>query len=170
MRTVRTILSSIGGGALGALGGALLLGVPTYFSNASGFFGPERDFAPMAALIGAGCGLLPGIVIGFFIGLFRTKIWVGTVVGAGVGFLLLFLGFGLLVFISDSDPILDLEVAMLSVVCVPIAALIGLLVALVNSYSLPATQDESLDRNTDRAFTDANEWWTDHPRYERRCQ
>jgi len=147
MRIRRTILSSIAGAAAGALSGAALLGIPTYLSNETGFFGPERKLAPLAAAIGFALGLIPGTVIGFVVGVFRTQVVIGVLIGMSVGFIIL-----IILFAEGMDPNLDQDVFLFGLASMPIGGFIGLLVALINRRPLPAPPSEPLTRSEGRVF------------------
>jgi len=142
-----TILSSIAGGAAGGLSGAALLGLPTYFSNANGFFGPERDLAPLAASIGFVCGIIPGTVIGLIVGLLRPHVLIGAIIGVAVGFLSVP---GLL--LAGADPYVDRELYVWASACIPIGGVIGLFVAAINRRPVAAPDETPLDRSTGRVF------------------
>jgi hypothetical protein len=142
-----TILSSIAGGAAGGLGGAGLLGLPTYFSNAIGFFGPERNLAPLAASFGFVLGIIPGTVIGFIVGLLRPHVLIGAIIGVAVGFLIVP---GLL--LAGADPYLDRELYVWASACIPIGGVIGLFVAVINRRRVAAPDETPLDRSTGRVF------------------
>lgn len=122
----RAALSIIVGGLGGALVGAALLGVPTYLSNETGFLGPERKFAPIAAVMGLVLGVGPGIGIGIFATLLKPSKLLGAITGAGVGQLALFalVAIGL-------DPFQDPEIFSIGLIFVPAGALVGLIVAIV---------------------------------------
>ena len=103
------------------------MGLPTYFSNASGFLGPERNWAPAAAVLGAVWGIPPGALIGFLVAKFQTNKLIGAIVGSAVG---ISLAVGLLVW--GVDPLIDWDIFNVGLVSVPICALIGLIVAATN--------------------------------------
>jgi hypothetical protein len=151
MSVLRTILSSLAGAAAGGLSGAAFLGIPVYFSNASGFFGPERNWAWLAAIVGLVIGVVPGIVIGFALGLLRLHPFGGAIIGIFVGFLVLvaFLAWGL-------DPWLDTELFSIVSASIPICGVIGLVIALVN-YPRRTESDKPLERNEGRIFGDLTE-------------
>jgi hypothetical protein len=141
-------LSSAAGGLAAALGGAALLGIPTYLSKEVGFFGPESNWARLAAFEGFVVGLFPGIIIGLVIGLLRPHPLIGAFIGVGVGFLIMFvfLAMGL-------SPDLDQEIFSMLLVSIPICAVIALIIALVNRPPRISLPDEPLDRDTGRVFT-----------------
>jgi hypothetical protein len=149
MSVRRTILSSIAGGAAGALSGAALLGIPTYLSKATGFFGPERNMAPLVAFIGFVVGIIPGTLIGFVVGLLRTPLLIGTIIGVGVGFLI-----SLVLLATGADPRLDSELFSFALAGIPISGVIGLFVAAINRRPSPRPPNDSLDRSAGRVFPD----------------
>lgn len=148
----KTILSSILGAAAGALSGAALLGIPTYLSNETGFFGPERKLAPLAAAMGFALGIIPGTVIGFVVGFFRMQVVIGVLVGLSVGFICLLILFGM-----GMDPNLDQGVFLFGLACMPIGGFIGLLVAQINRRPLPAPPSEPLNRSEGHIFPSLTE-------------
>src|SRR5689334_3390205 len=101
-KTVRIILSLIVGGLCGAFGGALSLGLPTYFSRGSGFMGPTSGWAGVMAGFGFVYGIIPGIVIGLLAVLLKANKAVGALIGASVGISIL-----CILFLFGLDPNLD---------------------------------------------------------------
>ena len=147
MSVRRTILSSVAGGAAGAVSGAALLGIPTYLSKEIGFFGPERNLALLAASVGFAVGIIPGTVIGFVVGLLRTPLLVGAIIGVGVGFLI-----SPILLAMGADPHLDTELFSFAVAGIPIGGVIGLFVAAINRRPSPTPPNNSLDRSAGRVF------------------
>jgi hypothetical protein len=143
----RTILSSIVGGAAGAFSGAALLSIPTYLSKEIGFFGPDRDLAPLVASIGFVVGIIPGTVIGFVVGLLRTRLLDGAIVGMVVGFLIL-----PILIAMGADPHLDRELFSFAVCAIPIGGVIGLFVAAINRRRPATPPNNSTDRSSGRVF------------------
>jgi hypothetical protein len=142
-----TILSSIAAGAAGGLSSAALLAIPAYFSNAGGFFGPERDLAPLVAVIGFVLGVIPGTLIGFVVGLLRPDPLIGAIIGIALGFLI-----QLILFAMGADPYVDREIFAWGATAIPIGGVIGLFIAAMNRRPVPVTPDTPSDRNTGRIF------------------
>ena len=127
MSVTRIVLSTILAAGLGALSGAALLGLPTYFSNECGFLGCSRGWTPYAIIEGTILGLLPGALIGFVVSRFKVNIALGALMGAGIGLTIL-----LLLFATGLDPFMDHEVFLVGVACIPSGGIIGLTIAIIN--------------------------------------
>jgi ABC-type cobalamin transport system permease subunit len=126
-----------------------MFGVPTYFSHESGFMGPYSALAGVAAIVGAIYGIVPGAVIGLLVGKLEAGKLVGALVGAGVGLIILFL-----LFASGLDPYLDDEAFVVGLECIPVGAVIGLIVSLINARrDFPAPPPNNpLDGSAGRMF------------------
>jgi hypothetical protein len=125
------------GALCGALSGAALLGIPTYLSTETGFLGPVSDWAPLGALAGCIWGIVPGALIGFLVAKFQTTKLISSIVGAAVGISILV---GL--FITGLNPFMDEEIFYTGLACIPIGAVIGLIVSttIPRQAQIPPTQ------------------------------
>jgi hypothetical protein len=86
---IRTLTCSIVGAALGAFFGAVLFGIATYLEMDSPRYANDRiGWAALSAYIGAIIGLVPGITIGFAVGLIRPSKWHGVLIGVAVAALI----------------------------------------------------------------------------------
>lgn len=123
---LRRVLGCTLGGVLGAVGGALLLGIPTYLDTRSGFLGEYSDWAILAAVMGLVLGGISGVSIGLLVGLTNAGKGGGAAIGAGVGLAILVILFAL-----GLDPGLDREVAVMGMSSIPAGGIVGLLVSVV---------------------------------------
>jgi hypothetical protein len=120
---VRSLLSAV----CGAISGAALLGMPTYLSTETGFLGPESAWWPVAAIAGCVWGVVPGALIGFLVTKFQTTKLISLIVGAAIGTSLL-----VLLFITGLDPFINPEIFYTGLACIPVGALIGLILSTTN--------------------------------------
>jgi len=135
------------GGAAGALSGAALLGIPPYLSKETGFLGPERNLALLAASVGFLVGMIPGTVIGLVVGLLKPRLLIGAIIGVGVGFFI-----SPVLLAMGADPQLDTGLFSFALAGIPIGGVIGLLVAAINRRPSPTPPKKPLDRSTGRVF------------------
>jgi hypothetical protein len=133
----RPVLSCILGGVAGAVGGALLLGVPTYFDSRSGFLGSNSDWTPVAVAMGLVLGGIPGAVIGLLVGLTNAGKARGAVIGAGIGLIILVILFAL-----GLNPLLDREIALMGLSSIPVGGVIGLLVSAITNQGRNTDKEE----------------------------
>jgi hypothetical protein len=128
MSVPRIVLSTILATAFGALSGGALLGLPTYFSKECGFLGCDREWAFYAAIWGAIFGVVPGACIGLIVSRFKLNATLGGLAGGGVGFAIL-----LIFFASNGwEARVDDEWFLVSVASIPIGAIIGLFIVVIN--------------------------------------
>jgi hypothetical protein len=66
-----------------------------YMDPSTGFFGPAKDLAPVAGLVGGMCGLILGAALGLFLTLKQRGPIFGTVSGLILGFSLCLLAIAL---------------------------------------------------------------------------
>ena len=124
----RIILRSLLAALCGAFSGVLLLAVPTYRSTESGFFfGEARDWAWLAAIVGAFLGFVPGALIGFLVTRFQTSKFIDAVLGVGVGFSLV-----ILFFLFGNDPRYEEEMFNAALASIPIGGTVGLILSATN--------------------------------------
>ena len=93
MSVIRIILSTVLAAAFGALGGAALLGLPTYFSKECGFVGCDGEWAPYLAFWGAIFGLVPGACTGLLVSSLKLRALIGLFAGGAFGSALFFIFF-----------------------------------------------------------------------------
>ena len=100
----------------------------TYTEPGSGFLGPNSAWAPVAAIVGGGIGLIGGALLGLFLSFKRRGFIFGTLAGAidGLAIIILILGRSGL---STGDTRTDLMFAAF----VPIGAISGCLTSLIVS-------------------------------------
>ena len=134
----KIILRSVLGALCGAISGAALLALPTYFSTKTGFLGPESDWWPLAAIVGGFWGAIAGAVIGFLVAKFQMRKFnsaiVGSAVGATIVVVLLLLGM---------DPFLDSEMLINVLGSVPIGSVIGIIISATNRPQNVVAIDET---------------------------
>jgi hypothetical protein len=125
MRVMRILLSTVLATLLGALGGAALFGVPTYFSKECGFLGCDRGWALYFAIWGAIFGVVPGACVGLIVARFNLDAMMGTITGGGIGVVFVIVMFALGAGGAGNT-------SLVGVVCILIFAISGLTVALIN--------------------------------------
>ena len=127
MSRTRIVFSTILAAALGALSGAVLLGLPSYFSKECGFIGCDRDWAPYFAMWGALFGVVPGACIGFVVSRFKLNAIARGIGGGAVSFAVL-----LIPFAKGLNPTSDDKVFVATFGWIPIGVIIGSTIALMN--------------------------------------
>jgi hypothetical protein len=132
-RTGKSFIGFFVGGLCGALMGALIMGVPAYQDTSTGFLGPARDWAGLAALMGGFFGAIHGAIAGTIIGVVNAGKGVAALIGAatvlpGAAYLL-----------SASGPH-DQEVRAIAGFSLPAGALLGLLVSLILNRRRPKSE------------------------------
>ena len=123
----KIILRSALGAVTGALSGAALLAVPTYFSTKTGFLGPESAWWPLAAIVGGFWGAIAGAVIGFLVAMFEMKKFNGAIVGSAVGASIV-----VIVLLLGMDPFADSDIFINVLGSVPIGSVIGIIISATN--------------------------------------
>lgn len=113
---------------MGAISGALLLGIPVYLDTGYGFLGPNRAWAPLAIMMGLILGGTSGAAIGLIIGILKAGKSGGAIIGAVIGLIIL-----ITLFVLGLDPFLDREVAITGMLSIPIGAIVGILVSMITN-------------------------------------
>ena len=139
MRVMRILLSTILAALLGALGGAALLGVPTYFSKECGFLGCDRGWTLYFAICGAIVGVVPGACVGLIVARLNPDAMIGMVTGGGIGLVFVIVMFAL----GAGD---DRNTSLMGAVCILIFAISGLTVALINRGKRSAAAQQIVER------------------------
>jgi hypothetical protein len=121
MRVVRITLSTVFAAAFGALGGAALFGLPSYFSNECGFMGCDRQWAAYLAFWGAIYGFVPGACAGLLVSSLKFRPLIGLFAGGAFGSALFLIFFAT----HGSDVTLNQESLLTSLAFIPLVAIIG---------------------------------------------
>ena len=129
---LRAVLAVLVGIAVGASAGAVVLGLPVYLSDATGFLGPDREWAGIAAVVGSACGAVMGALIGIINVLSKAGKVVGAIVGACVGVAVL------VILLTEGATPSDTEIFTAGLLSVPVGAVIGFVVALFGRRGWPA--------------------------------
>ena len=139
---IRIVLSTILAAVFGALSGAALLFLPSYFSNECGFIGCDRKWALFFAFWGAIFGAVIGACIGFIVSQFKLNPILGGLAGVGVGFA------NLLIFLNQHgwEANVNDETFLLSAAWIPIGTIIGLIIAIINRRARSAAVEEDVGR------------------------
>jgi len=132
----KILLRSLLGAACGAISGAALLGLTTYFSTKTGFLGPESAWFPLAAIFGGFWGFFAGALIGFLIAKYQPTKLMSAIVGGGIGSSLVAAHL-----ISAYHPFRDSDMLVTVLACIPIGAVIGVIISAANKPVRPAAID-----------------------------
>jgi hypothetical protein len=122
-RTGKAFLGVLLGGLCGAVLGALIMGVPAYQDTSTGFLGPARDWAGLAALMGGFFGGIHGVIAGTIIGAVNARKGAATLIGAATAF-------PLAAYLLTASGPQDHEVRAVAGLCLPAGALLGFLISL----------------------------------------
>jgi hypothetical protein len=132
-RTGKSFIGFFVGGLCGAVMGALIMGVPAYQDTSTGFLGPARDWAGLAALMGGFFGAIDGAIAGTIIGAVNARKGASTLIGLATAFPIA------AYLLSASGPH-DQEVRAVAGLCLPAGALLGLLVSLILNIKRPKSE------------------------------
>jgi hypothetical protein len=132
----KILLRSLLGAACGAISGAALLGLPTYFSTKTDFVGPESAWWPLTAIFGGFWGFFAGALIGFLVAKYHPNKLISAIVGAGVGSSLV-----AAYLVSTYHPFGDSKMLLTVLACIPIGAVISVIISATNKPVRPAAID-----------------------------
>src|SRR5688500_4665645 len=91
MKALRIFLGSLTGAFITALCFAILCWSFTYTDPSSGFLGPARSWAPLAAIAGGSIGLIVGLLLGAFLTWRKFGLGLGALYGVFAGFIVILL-------------------------------------------------------------------------------
>jgi hypothetical protein len=133
------------GAVLGAIAGAVILGLLTAVTGSGGFMGPTSGWVLVSLIMGGVLGAIFGGTIGALIGITRANVLGGLLIGGGLGFLIP----GCLM--AGAVWSLDTAVLVAALVCLPAGGFIGIVVAgvtvpqVVAGVTVPQPEAEERD-------------------------
>ena len=109
------------------------MGVPAYQDTSTGFLGPARNWAPLAALMGGFFGAIHGVIAGTIIGAVNARKGAATLIGAATAF-------PVAAYLLTASGPQDHEVRAVAGFSLPAGALLGLLVSLILNRKRPKNE------------------------------
>jgi MFS family permease len=124
-RIVVAAKSLLLGAVLGAIAGAVTLGLLTAVTGSGGFMGPASGWILISLIIGSVMGAIFGGTIGAVVGVARANVFGGLLIGGALGFLILAC--------LAPGAAISHEIGLLvaALVCLPAGGFIGVIVSAV---------------------------------------
>lgn len=126
MKVIRVLLGPLAGALITSVLAAFHFWIIVYTDPSTGFLGPSKAFAPVAAIVGGMCGLILGAVLGLFLTLKQRGPIFGAISGAILGFAMFLLAIAL-----EGMPDWDSRGTVFITAFVPLVAISGFFTSLV---------------------------------------